>query len=327
MERRAFIGAMTGGLLAAPLVAEAQQPTRTARVGTLSLAAGPNPNMDVFPGLRELGWVEGQNLVIEHRWAAGQEEKLPALATELVRLKVDIIVTSTTLATQAAKHATTTIPIVFTFVADPVGSGLVASLARPGRNITGVTTLSAGLVAKRMELLKAMAPEARRMAILWQPGGVGEETAQNMRQEIDVAAQAMKVQVRFIEARRPEDLERAFASMREARVGALLVFPSSMAFEARQRVVEHVTKSRLPTMFPWREGAEAGGLASYSTNFPDMFRRAAAYVDKILKGAKPADLPVEQPTKFELVINLKTAKTLGLTIPPSLLARADEIIQ
>jgi len=327
VERRAFIGAMTGGLLAAPLVAEAQQPTRTARVGTLSLAAGPNPNMDVFPGLRELGWVEGQNLVIEHRWAAGQEEKLPAVATELVRLKVDVIVTSTTLATQAAKHATSTIPIVFTFVADPVGSGLVASLARPGRNITGVTTLSAGLVAKRMELLKAMAPEARRMAILWQPGGVGEETAQNMRQEIDVAAQAMKVHVRFIEARRPEDLERAFASMREARVGALLVFPSSMAFEARQRVVEHVTKSRLPTIFPWREGAEAGGLASYSTNFPDMFRRAAAYVDKILKGAKPADLPVEQPTKFELVINLKTAKALGLTIPQSLLARADQVIE
>ena len=235
--------------------------------------------------------------------------------------------TSTTLAARAAKQATTTIPIVFTFVADPVGSNLVTSLARPGGNITGVTTLNAGLVAKRMELLKAMVPQARRMAVLWQPGAHGEETAQNMRQEIDIAARAMKVPIRFIEARRPEDLEPAFASMTKARVGALLVFPGPMAFEARERIAGHATKNRLPTMFPWREGAEVGGLASYSTNFPDMFRRAAAYVDKILKGAKPGDLPVEQPTKFEFVINLKTAKALGLTIPPSLLLRADQVIQ
>ena len=319
--------AIAGGLLATPLTAEAQQPAKTARVGTLSFAAGPNSTMDVFQGLRELGWVEGRNLVVEQRWAAGREKELPVLAVELVRLKLDVIVTSTTLAARAAKQATTTIPIVFTFVADPVGSDLVSSLARPGGNITGVTTLAAGLVAKRMELLKAMVPQARGMAVLWQPGGFGEETAQNMRQEIDVAARAMKVKIRFVEARRPEDLEAAFASMREARVGALLVFPGPMAFEARHRVAEHATKSRLPTMFPWWEGAEAGGLASYSTNFPDMFRRAAAYVDKILKGAKPGDLPVEQPTKFELVINLKTAKALGLTIPPSLLARADQVIE
>ena len=319
--------AIAGGLLAAPLTAEAQQPAKTARVGTLSFAAGPNPTMDVFQGLRELGWVEGRNLVVEQRWAAGREKELPVLAVELVRLKLDVIVTSTTLAARAAKQATTTIPIVFTFVADPVGSNLIASLARPGGNITGVTTLAAGLVAKRMELLKAMVPQARGMAVLWQPGGFGEETAQNMRQEIDVAARAMKVKIRFVEARRPEDLEAAFASMREARVGALLVFPGPMAFEARHRVAEHATKSRLPTMFPWREGAKAGGLAAYSTNFPDMYRRAAAYVDKILKGAKPGDLPVEQPTKFEFVINLKTAKALGITIPPLLLTRADEVIQ
>jgi len=326
MDRRTFLAGTGAALLAAPLASEAQ-PAKTARLGTLSLAAGPNPTMDVFLGLRELGWVEGHNLVVDQRWAAGREEELPALAAELVRLKPDVIVTLTTLAARAAKQATTTIPIVFTFVADPVGSDLVASLARPGGNITGVTTLAAGLVAKRMELLKAMVPQARRMAVLWQPGGFGEETAQNMRQEIDVAARAMKAQIRFIEARRPEDLEAAFVSIREARVGALLVFPSPMVFEARERVAEHATKSRLPTMFPWREGAEAGGLASYSTNFPDMFRRAAAYVDKILKGAKPGDLPVEQPTKFELVINLKTARALGLTIPPSLLARADQVIE
>jgi len=327
VERRGFIGTLTGGVLAAPLAVQAQQPAKTARVGTLSLAAGPTRTMDVFQGLRELDWVEGRNLVVEQRWAAGREKVLPVLAAELARLKLDVIVTSTTLAAQAAKQATTTIPVVFTFVADPVGSDLVSSLARPGGNITGVTTLAAGLVAKRMELLKVMVPQARGMAVLWQPGGFGEETAQNMRQEIDVAARAMKVQIRYIEARRPEDLEPAFASMREARVGALLVFPGPMAFEARERVAEHATKIRLPTMFPWRERAEAGGLASYSTNFPDMFRRAATYVDKILKGAKPGDLPVEQPTKFELVINLKTAKALGLTIPPSLLARADQVIE
>jgi len=220
MDRRTFLAGTGAALLAAPLASEAQ-PAKTARLGTLSLAAGPNPTMDVFLGLRELGWVEGHNLVVDQRWAAGREEELPALAAELVRLKPDVIVTLTTLAARAAKQATTTIPIVFTFVADPVGSDLVASLARPGGNITGVTTLAAGLVAKRMELLKAMVPQARRMAVLWQPGGFGEETAQNMRQEIDVAARAMKAQIRFIEARRPEDLEAAFVSIREARVGAL----------------------------------------------------------------------------------------------------------
>jgi ABC-type uncharacterized transport system substrate-binding protein len=314
-------------LLLACFAAEAQPPAKTARIGVLSLASGPNPSMDIFQGLRELGWIEGQNITVEYRWAAGREDQLPALAAELVRLKVDVIVTSTTPAAQAAKQATPTIPIVVTFVADPVGSGLVASLARPGGNITGVSTLAAGLVAKRLELLKAVVPGVKRMAVLWEPGVFGERTMRSMREEIEVAARALGVQVQFIEARRPDDLERAFATMREARSGALLVFPSPVLFEARKGIVAHAAKSRLPAVYAWREGAEAGGLVSYSTNFPDMYRRAAIYVDKILKGAKPADLPIEEPTRFELVINLKTAKALGLTIPQSVLQRADEIIR
>ncbi len=314
-------------LLLSSVATEAQQPAKTPRIGVLSLASGPNPNMDVFRGLRELGWIEGQNIAAEYRWGASREDQLPALAAELVRLKVDIIVTSSTPAAQAAKQATTTIPIVITFVADPVGSGLVASLARPGGNITGVSTLAAGLVAKRLELLKAVLPGVKRVAVLWQPGVFGENAMRSMREETEVAARALGVQAQFIEARRPDDLDRAFATMRDARVGALLVFPSPMFFEAGGRIAEHAAKSRLPAVYPWREGPEAGGLMSYATNFPDMYRRAAIYVDKILKGAKPADLPIEQPTRFELVLNLKTAKALGLTIPQSVLQRADEVLR
>ena len=327
MDRRTFLGALAGGLLAAPLAAEAQQPPKTARIGFMSLSSGPTPTMDISPGLRELGWIEGQNLAIEYRWAASREDQLPALAVELVRLKVDVIVTSSTQAAQAAKRATTTIPIVATFVADPVGSGLVASLARPGGNITGLTTLATGLVAKRLELLKAVASGSTRVAVLWQPGAFGERTMRDMMEETQVAGRTLALQLQFAEARRPDDFEQAFSAMREARAGGLLVFPSSILFEARRSIVAHAAKSRLPAVYPWREGASAGGLMSYSTNFPDMYRRAATYVDKILKGAKPAHLPIEQPTKFELVINLKTAKALGLTIPPSLLQRADQIFE
>jgi putative ABC transport system substrate-binding protein len=327
MNRRTFITAMAGGLLGAPLATEAQQPAKTVRIGALSLASGPNPNMDIFLGLRELGWIEGQNLAVEYRWAGGREDQLSAMAAELVRLKVDIIVTSSTPAAQAAKHASTTIPIVMTFVADPVGSGLVSNLARPGGNITGITTLAAELAAKRLGLLKEMVPRVSRMGGLSQPGAFGENPLRRMREETEVAARAMGVQMQFIEARRPDDLERAFTAMREARIGALVVAPGPMLFEERRRIVAHAAKSRLPAMYPWREASADGGLASYSTNFPEMYRRAATYVDRILKGAKPADLPIEQPTKFELVINLKTAKALGLTIPPSLLGRADDVIQ
>ncbi len=319
---------VAGGLLAAPLAAEAQSASKTARIGFLSLSSGPTPTMDISLGLRELGWIEGQNIAVEYRWAAGREDQLPALAAELVRLKVDVIVTSSGLAAQAAKRATATIPIVATFVADPVGAGLVASLARPGGNITGLTTLAAGLSAKRLELLKAVVSGSTRIAVLWQRGALGGERAErDMVEETQVAGRTLGLQLRFVEARRPDDVEQAFSAMTEARVGGLLVLPGPMLFEARRSIVAHAAKSRLPVVYPWREAASVGGLMSYSTNFPDMYRRAATYVDKILKGAKPADLPFEQPTKFELVINLKTAKALGLTIPQSLLQRADQVIE
>ncbi|HXB03803.1 MAG TPA: ABC transporter substrate-binding protein [Candidatus Angelobacter sp.] len=327
MERRAFLATLAGGFLASRLAVEAQPAPKTARIGFLSLSPGPTPTMDISPGLRELGWIEGQNLAIEYRWAASREDQLPALAAELVRLKVDVIVTSSTPAAQAAKRATTTIPIVATFVADPVGSGLVASLARPGGNITGLTTLATGLVAKRLELLKAVVSGSTRVAVLWQPGALGERTMRDMMEETQVAGRTLALQLQFVEARRPDDFEQAFSAMREARAGGVLVFPNPILFEARRSIVAHAAKSRLPVVYPWREAASVGGFMSYSTNFPDMYRRAATYVDKILKGAKPADLPIEQPTKFELVINLKTAKALGLTIPPSLLQRADQVIE
>ena len=283
--------------------------------------------MDISPGLRDLGWIEGQNLVVEYRWAANREDRLPALAAELVRLKVDVIVTASTPAALAAKRATTTIPIVLTFVADPEGSGLVASLARPGGNITGLTTLARGLVAKRLELLKAVVPGVSRMAVLWQPGALGERAMGDMVEETQAASRALGLQLRFVEAKRPDDVEQAFSAMREAHVGGLLVFPNPMLFEARGSIVAHAAKSRLPAVYPWREAVDAGGLMSYATNFPEMYRRAATYVDKILRGARPADLPIEQPTRFELVINLKTANGLRLTIPQALLQRADEVVQ
>jgi ABC-type uncharacterized transport system substrate-binding protein len=324
--RRTFLALASGSLLAAP-PAGAQPSPKSARIGFLSLASGPTPTMDISLGLRELGWIEGQNLAIDYRWAADREDQLPALAAELVQRKVDVIVTSSTPAAFAAKRATTTIPIVATFVADPVGSGLVASLGRPGGNITGLTTLATGLVAKRLELLKSVVAGSNRMAVLWQPGVFSERTIRDMMEETEVAARTLGFQLRFLEARRPNDLEHAFSAMKQAQVGGLLVFPGPMLFGERKSVVTQAAKSRLPAVYPWREAPSAGGLMSYSTNFPEMYRRSAIYVDKILKGAKPADLPVEQPTKFELVINLKTAKALGLTIPQSLLLRADEVIQ
>jgi putative ABC transport system substrate-binding protein len=326
IDRRAFLSTLGVVVLAAPLAAEGQS-AKITRLGFLSLASGPTPTMDLMPGLRALGWTEGQNIAIEYRWAANREDRLASLAAELVRLKVDILVTSSTPAALAAKRATATIPIVATFVADPVGSGLVASLARPGGNITGLTTLASGLVAKRLELLKDVLPESSRVAVLWQPGVFGEHTIQGMTEETQTAARALGLTLQFIEVRRSDDVESTLSAMRKSGIEGVLVFPSPMFFESRRTIVTGATKHRLPIMFPWREAAVDGGLMAYSTNFPDMYRRAATFVDKILKGAKPADLPVEQPTKFELVINLKTAKVLGLTIPPSLLLRADQVLQ
>ena len=329
MERRRFIEVIAGGLLAAPLAAEAQQAAKVARIGYLAtdLAANLHLREAFLQGLRDLGYVEGRSLVIEYRNAEGKSERLPALAAELVALKVDVIVAGGTPVALAAKQATTTLPIVFAGVGDPVASGLVTSLALPGGNVTGSSILNPELVGKCLELLTQAVPGISRVAVLWQPGGLGERTGKDMLKRAEVAARALGVRLQFVEARGPEDFDKAFSDMTRARAGALTVLGSVMFFGERRRLVDLAAKNRLPAVYPLREYVDAGGLMSYGPNTADLFRRAATYVDKILKGAKPGDLPVEQPTKFELVINMKTAKALGLTIPQSLLGRADEIIQ
>jgi putative ABC transport system substrate-binding protein len=307
----------------------AQQAAKIARIGYLSLDTATSAgNREAFlQGLRDLGYVEGRNVVIEVRDAEGRNERLPALAAELVALKVDVIVAPSTPGAMAAKQATKTIPVVFTALSDPVTSGLVTSLARPGGNITGVSFLAPEQVGKRLERLKEAVPGVSRVAVLWQPGDVPETTAKNLLKEAEVAARALGVRVQFVEARGPADFGRAFSEMTKAHADALSVLTSAKFFNERRRLVDLAAKHRLPAVYPWREGADSGGLMSYGPNVADLYRRTAFYVDKILKGAKPGDLPVEQPTKFELVINLKTAKALGLTIPPSLLQRADQVIE
>jgi putative ABC transport system substrate-binding protein len=329
MERREFLGTMTGGLLAAPLSAEAQQATKVARIGYLAtnLAGNPHGREAVRQGLRDLGYVEGRNVVIEYRDAEGKLERLPALAAELVALKVDVIVTASTAAALAAKQATRTLPIVFAVAADPVADGLVTSLARPGGNVTGLSLLFPELVGKGLEHLKRAVPRVSRVAVLWQPGTYGERTEKDLLKEAEVAARALGVRLQVVEARSPADFDRAFSDMTRARAGALTVLGGGMFFGERRRLVDLAAKNRLPAVYPQREYVDAGGLMAYGPSLADMYRRAATYVDKILKGAKPADLPVEQPSKFELVINLKTAKALGLTIPPSVLGRADQVIE
>ncbi len=307
----------------------AQQTGKVPRLGYLSpnLAAGVHLREAFRQGLRDLGYVEGRNVVLEYRDAEGKLERLPSLAAELVALKVDVIVAPNTVGVLAAKQATETIPIVFAVAADPVGSRLVASLARPGGTVTGLSILAPELVGKCLELLTQAVLGVSRVAALWQPGGLGERTEKDMLAEAEVAARALGVRLQFVEARGPADFERAFSDMTSARAGALTVLPSNLFNNERRRLVDLAAKHRLPTVFPYREGADAGSLMAYGANLADLLRRAATYVDKILKGAKPGDLPIEQPTKFELVVNLKTANALGLTIPQSVLARADEVIQ
>jgi len=314
-------------LTLAPLALEAQPTAKIARIGYLAIdqAASPHLREAFLQELRDLGYIEGRNLVIEYRSAEGKSEQLPALAAELVALKVDVIVAPSTVAAQAAKQATRTLPIVS--VAIPVTSGLVTSLARPGGNVTGLSFFSPELVGKCLEQLKLAVPAVSRVAALWQPGGQGEPTEKEMLKAAEVAARALGVRLQFVEARGPENFDRAFSEMTRARAGALTVLPSNMFISERRRLVDLAAKNRLPAVYPWREFVDAGGLMSYGLNVADLFRRAATYVDKILKGAKPADLPVEQPTKFELVINLKTAKVLGLTIPQPLQQRADQMIE
>jgi ABC-type uncharacterized transport system substrate-binding protein len=330
ITRRVFVGTLAGGLLAIPLAAEAQQAAKVARIGYLATNQSVSQiRQEAFrQGLRDLGYVEGRNVVIEIRDAEGKPERLPALAADLVALKVDVIVApASTRAALAAKQATRTLPIVFIAVGDPVTSGLVTSLARPGGNVTGLSILLPELVGKCLELLTQAVPGVSRVAVLWQPGALGERTDKYMLKEAETAARALGVRLQLVEARGPADIDRAFSDMTRARAGALTVWSTPMFSSERRRLADLAAKNRLPAVYPQRDYVDAGGLMSDGPNFPDMFRRAATYVDKILKGAKPGDLPVEQPTKFELVINLKTAKALGLTIPPSLLARADEVIQ
>jgi len=330
MDRRTFLTAVGGSILAAPLSGDAQQGPKVPQIGLLSLNLAPNRHLqEAFrQGLRDLGYVEGRNLVIEYRDAEGKLERLPALAAQLVALKVDVIVTGGGTPTAlAAKQATRTLPIVFASAPDPVTDGLVTSLARPGGNITGSSNINPDLVGKCLEQLKQAVPGVTRVTVLWEPGAVSERTEKAMLKGAELAARALGVRLQFVEARGPADFDRAFSDMTRARGSALTVWGSAMFFSERRRLVDLAAKNRLPVVYPQWEFVDAGGLMSYGPSIPDSFRRAAVYVDKILKGAKPADLPVEQPTKFELVINLKTAKTLGLTIPQSVLLRADQVIE
>lgn len=328
MKRREFI-ALVGGAIWCPTGVRAQQQMgKVPRVGYLRLTSPADrpPLLDAFrQRLRELGWVEGQNIVIDYRFAEGRLDRLSDLAAELVRLKVDVIVSLGTQGVTAAKKATETIPIVMIAVRDPIGIGLIASLARPGGNVTGVSGY-AGLesVAKQLELLKEMVPDAGSVAILSNPTNAYHQLAIK---EVNVAAQALGVQLQLLEARDANDFDSAFAAMAKERAGALLVLADIIFNFHATRLADLAASRRLPTANAVRESVEAGGLMSYGPSFVDSYRRSAAYVDKILKGTKPADLPVEQPTKFELVINLRTAKRLGLTIPATLLSRADEVIE
>ena len=312
-------------LLAVPLAAAAQPPGKVYRIGFLGTNPLPAAWWDaLLDGLRERGYSEGQNLVFERRFSEGNAERFPEFAAELVRLRVDCIIVPTTPAALAAKHATQTIPIVFPTAIDPVGAGLVASLARPGGNITGLSALAPELSGKRLELLQEVVPGMARVAVLWNAANPANASVWH---ETQAAAGALGLLLHAQDVRGPQDFEGAFARTAQAHPDALLVLQDSLMTMHRQHIVEFATQQHLPSVFFTREWVVAGGLMSYGPSFPDLYRRAATYVDKILKGAKPADLPVEQPTKFELVLNLKTAKALGLTIPPTLLFQADEVIK
>jgi putative ABC transport system substrate-binding protein len=322
---KVFGFALSTILFALCVFAEAQQPKKVPRLGFLS-PTSDDSRVEVFrQGLRELGYVEGQNIAIEYRWADGKFDRLPDLALELVRLKVDVVVAVVTQASLAAKMATGTIPVVMIGVSDPVGSGLVVSLARPGANITGTSSMTAEIIGKQLELIKETLPKISRVAALWNPANPIFQAIQ--RRETEVAARALGMQLQFVEARAPDEIDRAFARVAKERMRALLVLNDPVFTAQRKQIADLSAKHRFPTVSGTREYTEVGGLMAYGPSFPDMYRRAAYYVDRILKGTKPADLPVEQPMKFELIINLKTAKQIGLTIPPNVLARADKVIR
>jgi putative ABC transport system substrate-binding protein len=328
VDRRVFLSTLGGALLAAPLTTEAQQPAKLWRVGLLDLAASDPAGAARWKAfrerLRELGYVEGQNVVFEARWGDGQVGRLRSLAAELIGMKVDILATASSEAALAAKQATSSIPIVMATGGDPVELGLATSVARPGGNVTGVISLIRQLTGKRFELLKQLIPRASRIALLRDPEN--RSSALSAR-EAESVAKSLGVVVEVVNVRGPKDLDTAFLAMKRARTDAVILAENTAFIADRRRIADLALKHRLPMMVPAKEYAQAGALISYGTDYLDLFRRAATYVDRILKGAKPGDLPIEQPTKFELVINLKTAKALGLTLPQSLLQRADEIIQ
>jgi putative tryptophan/tyrosine transport system substrate-binding protein len=325
---RKFLGLLLTGLLVLTAsIAEAQQAKKVPRIGVLWVYSPTiaSPFAEAFrQGLRGLSYVEGQNIALEERWAEGRFDRLPSLAAELVRLNVDIIVTSSTPGAQAGQQATRSIPVIMTTVSDPVESGLVSSLARPGGNVTGLSLMHPDLTGKRLELLKEVIPNLSRVAVLSNPAN---PIIPPLLRETEAAARALGLQLQVVEVRGPTEFDNAFSAMTRDRAGALVVLPDAIFQNERRRIAALAAKGRLPAMYAWTEAVDEGGLMAYGASVPDIFRRAAVYVDKILKGAKPADLPVEQPMKFELVINLKTANQIGLTIPPNVLARATKIIR
>ena len=324
IDRRTFLTGTGAVLLAAPFAAEAGKVYRIGFLGNSTVALETNLVGPFREGLRELGYVEGQNIVIEYRWAEGKYERFPALIAELLAQRVEVIVTAGTPASLAVKKATTSVPLVMVAVGDPVATGLVASLARPGGNITGLTSTSEELDGKRLELLRQVIPRLSHVAVFWNPEN---PTLLTSLKEMRTAGQTLRMKVQILEVRTPGELEETFKAIVRERPGALLVMADRLFLHNRQRIMDFAAKQRLPVVPGHPEMVEAGGLMSFGPSYPGMHRRAAYFVDRILKGGKPADLPVERPTKFELVINLKTAKALGLTIPPSLLGRADEVIQ
>ena len=327
MRRREFLTLLGGVVAATPLAASAQEARKLPRIGFLGNSTATLEANLVGPfrdGLRDLGYVEGRNILIEYRWAEGNYERFPSLIAELIALKADVIVTAGTPAAVAVKKATASIPLVMVAVGDPVGTGLVASLGRPGGNATGLTSIAPELEGKRLELLKEVLPKVSRVAVLWNPANayqIGSE------KEVQAAAKVLHILVASLPVRNREQLGNALAAISREHADAVLVLADRLFLHNRERIADFVITNRLPAMNAYRELVEAGGLISFGPSYAVMHRQAATYVDKILKGAKPADMPVEQPAKFELVINLKSARALGITIPQSVLARADEVIQ
>ena len=327
MDRRTFIGVVAGRLLAVPLAAEAQPAGRVYRIGFLGNSTAALEANLVGPfreGLRDLGYVEGRNVLIEYRWAEGKYDRFPALIGELLALKVAVIVTAGTPATLAVKKATTSVPLVMSAVGDPVGAGIVPSLSHPGGNITGLTAISTEMDAKRLELLREVVPSVSYIALLWNAGSPLQVLAEK---QVQAAAQVLRMRVLSLGVKTEEEIKSALAVMARERPDALLVLADRLLLHHRALIMDFATRHRLPGVHAYRELVEAGGLMSFGPSYADMHKRAAYFVDRILKGAKPGDLPVERPLTFELVINLKTARALGLTIPQSLLQRADQVIE